>query len=74
MNRTTHYKIDYLLHGQRKYFYIFCVDMDEATAWHMAAADAGYAELPRFRRKLTSIMSRSHAELHGISCLTWQAA
>ncbi|WP_418903519.1 DUF6555 family protein [Pseudomonas syringae] len=74
MIRTTHYKIDYLLHDQSKCFYIFCADMNEAIAWHMAAADAGYAELPKFRRRSTSIMSRFHAEQHGISSVTWKAA
>ncbi len=44
-----HYRIDYLMNGSFKSFYIRTEHMDNVEAWHYASVDAGLARIPKYR-------------------------
>lgn len=74
MNEPTHFKIDYLLSGKRKSFFICSAKMDNAEAWHMSAVDAGFAHLPKYKTDPCPKMSKPKAEQRGISDVVWSPA
>lgn len=47
-----HYRIDYLLHGSYRTFYIRAVVMDNKEAWHWASVDAGFGAIPKYRSEI----------------------
>jgi hypothetical protein len=67
MNCPTHYLIRYCLHGQEKRFYVYSPRMTNAQAWHMAAVDAGFAKIPKYRSDRVPEFSKPKAERIGIS-------
>ena len=66
-----HYRIDYLLNGSYKTFYVSAIAMDNAEAWHWAAVDAGFGQIPRYRTDKVPKVSKPRAELFGIAELQW---
>jgi hypothetical protein len=69
-----HFRIDYLLNGAFKSFYIRAEQMDAAQAWQHASIDAGLVRIPRFRMAKTAAVSRPNAEQYGISNVEWAQA
>ncbi|MDC6378964.1 hypothetical protein BW687_002090 [Pseudomonas graminis] len=74
MTQSRHYRIDYLLDGHFKSFYISARAMSDAEAWHWAAVDSGVAPIPRYRREKVRVVSKPLAELHGIAEVLWSQA
>ncbi|ARA81236.1 DUF6555 family protein [Pseudomonas amygdali] len=60
-----HYRIDYLLNGSFKSFYIRTENMDNAEAWHCASVDAGLARIPKYRLEKVAKVSKPYAEHFG---------
>lgn len=71
MSQNKHYRIDYLLNGNYKTFYISAAAMDDAEAWHWATVDAGFAQIPKYRADKVPRISRPHAEHLGITEVEW---
>jgi hypothetical protein len=69
-----HYRIDYLLNGAFKTFYIRTEHMDAANAWHFASVDAGLARIPKYRTEKVPKVSKPSAEQYGISNVEWAQA
>lgn len=74
MAQEHHYRIDYLLNGAYKTFYIRAARMDNAEAWHWATVDAGFGQLPKYRSDPTPKLSKPQAEKHGITDVEWRQA
>lgn len=74
MAQEHHYRIDYLLQGAYKTFYIRASKMDNAEAWHWATVDAGIGQLPKYRTDPVSRLSKPQAEKHGITNVEWSKA
>lgn len=74
MNDSTHFHISYRLRGEEKSFYMHSAGMTNARAWHMAAVDAGYAEIPKYRCDRVSEVSKPKAERYGITDVAWAEA
>lgn len=74
MAQEHHYRIDYLLQGAYKTFYIRAAKMDNAEAWHWATVDAGIGQLPKYRTDPVSRLSKPQAEKHGITNVEWHKA
>jgi hypothetical protein len=74
MPNSTHYRIDYLLHGNAKSFRICANTMDNAEAWHWATVDAGIGHLPKYRLDRVPKLSRPQAERKGITSVSWTNA
>lgn len=66
-----HYRIDYLLHGNYKTFYVRAAAMDNAEAWHWASVDAGFGQIPKYRTDKVPKISKPKAEQLGISQVEW---
>ncbi|MBX8492816.1 hypothetical protein K5D56_00085 [Pseudomonas cichorii] len=66
-----HYRIDYLLNGSFKSFYIRADNMDNAEAWHYASVDAGLARIPKYRLEKVPRVTKPHAENFGITNVEW---
>ncbi|MDB6052334.1 MAG: hypothetical protein JWR17_5080 [Pseudomonas sp.] len=71
MAQHAHYRIDYLLNGSYKTFYISAPHMDKAEAWHWATVDAGIAQIPKYRSDQVPKLSVPQAELRGIASVEW---
>ncbi|MDY7560916.1 hypothetical protein QN382_06910 [Pseudomonas sp. 10B1] len=71
MNHSKHYRIDYLLNGSFKSFYISAEFMDNTEAWHHASVDAGIGRIPKYRLERVPRVSRPYAEHFGISDVEW---
>ncbi|GFM50518.1 DUF6555 family protein [Pseudomonas capsici] len=69
-----HYRIDYLLNGTFKSFYIRADNMDNAEAWHYASVDAGLARIPKYRLEKVPRVTKPHAEHFGITNVEWVKA
>lgn len=74
MPHSAHYRIDYLLNGSYKSFYVSTETMSNAEAWHWAAVDSGVAPLPKYRRDTVKVFSKPLAERHGIAQVQWAQA
>lgn len=74
MTTERHYRIEYLLHGASKNFYVCAGIMNNEEAWHWATVDAGFGEIPRFRRDPVRKLCKPKAERFGISDVSWKAA
>lgn len=69
-----HFRIDYLLHGSYKTFYISAAEMDNSEAWHWASVDAGFSQIPKFRSDKIPKLSKPKAEDLGLSNVEWSTA
>ncbi|WP_440780092.1 DUF6555 family protein [Pseudomonas syringae] len=69
-----HYRIDYLLHGSYKTFYIRAGVMDNKEAWHWASVDAGFGAIPKYRSDPVPKLSKPQAEKLGLSNVEWARA
>jgi hypothetical protein len=74
MSAEKHYKIEYLMNGVYKKFYVCTSVMDNAEAWHWATVDAGVGEIPRYRRDPVVKLCKPKAERLGITDVKWGAA
>jgi hypothetical protein len=74
MAQSTHFRIDYLLNGSYKTFYVSAPKMDNADAWHWAAVDAGFGQIPKYRNDKVPKVSKPQAERLGITNVEWSAA
>lgn len=74
MPNASHYRVDYLLNGHYKTFYIRAEKMDNTEAWHWAAVDAGFGHIPKSRSDRVPKTSRPQAERRGIADVQWSAA
>ena len=66
-----HYRIDYLLHGTYKSFYVRAVTMSNAEAWHWATLDAGIGQIPKYRTDPVPKLSKPQAERLGLTNVEW---
>jgi hypothetical protein len=48
--------------------------MDNADAWHWAAVDAGFGQIPKYRSDKVPKVSKPQAERLGITNVEWSAA
>ncbi|RXU03837.1 hypothetical protein B1F68_22220 [Pseudomonas syringae] len=69
-----HYRIDYLLNGSFKSFYIRTENKDNAQAWHCASVDAGLARIPKYRLEKVARVSKPYAEHFGVTNVEWAQA
>lgn len=74
MAQEHHYRIDYLLDGVYKTFYIRAAKMDNAEAWHWASVDAGFGQLPKYRSDPITKLSKPQVERFGVSNVEWSKA
>lgn len=74
MSQNCHYRVDYLLNGSYKTFYIRTDKMDNSEAWHWAAVDAGFGHIPKSRSDRVPKTSKPQAEKYGISEVQWSPA
>lgn len=74
MSRSHHYKIDYLLHGAYKTFYISADVMNNSEAWHWASVDAGIGQIPKYRTDKVAKVSKPQAERLGVTDVAWRPA
>lgn len=74
MAQAHHYRIDYLLDGVYKTFFIRATKMDNAEAWHWAAVDAGFGQIPKYRSDPVERFTKPKAERCGISDVEWSEA
>lgn len=74
MSQEKHYRIDYLLDGAYKTFYIRAACMDNAEAWHWATVDAGFGQLPKYRNDPITKLSKPKAERMGVTDVEWSQA
>jgi hypothetical protein len=63
----TYFEIKYSLRGAEKSYYLHARDMTNARAWHMAAVDAGLAEIPKYRCDKVPEVSKPKADRMGIT-------
>lgn len=66
MTQSAHYRIDYLLNGAYKTLIVSSSKMDAAEAWHWAAVDSGFAQIPKYRSDRVPKLSKPQAERHGL--------
>lgn len=71
MSQPAHFRIDYLLNGNYKTFFISAEHMDNAEAWHWASVDSGFAQIPKYRSDKVPKLTRPQAERHGIANVEW---
>lgn len=74
MAQEHHYRIDYLLNGTYKTFYIRTGAMSNSEAWHWATVDAGVGQIPKYRTDPITKLSKPQAEKHGITNVEWSKA
>lgn len=74
MREFTHYRIDYLLHGRFKTFYICARTINDASSWHWATVDAGFSSIPKYRIDRSPNLTKEQAESLGISDVQWVVA
>ncbi|MEE4672842.1 DUF6555 family protein [Pseudomonas alliivorans] len=74
MAEFTHYRIDYLLHGQFKSFYICTRAMDDSISWHWATVDAGFSSIPKYRMDKFPSLTKEQALGLGVSEVQWVKA
>jgi len=74
MTQNTHFRIDYLIHGNYKTFYIHSEAMDKDKALHWATVDAGLCQIPRFRADKVPRLNRRQAEQLGLTDVEWGSA
>jgi hypothetical protein len=74
MPQSAHYRIDYVLNGSGKSFYVSTATMSNAEAWHWAAVDCGVAPIPRYQHEQKKVVSKPLAERHGIAEVLWTQA
>lgn len=71
MPLPAHYRIDYLLNGSYKSFHVSSEHMDDTQAWHSAAVDSGFVQIPKYRIDKAQILSKPQAQAYGISQVEW---
>lgn len=71
MSNGSLYVVVYQLHGEAKRFIIRAERMDNASAWHWAACDAGVGVIPKFGASQFKQVSRPMAERSGITDVRW---
>ena len=71
MAQYKHFRIDYLLHGSYKSFYISAEAMDNASAWHWASVDAGFGQIPQYRSDRVPKVTKPKAEQLGLTDVEW---
>jgi len=74
MLHNEHYRINYLLNGTYKTFYVRADCMNNAEAWHWAAVDAGFGQIPKYRCDKVPKVSKPHAERQGVTDVQWSCA
>jgi hypothetical protein len=74
MPASTHFRIDYLIHGNYRTFYIHCAAMDKNEAWHWASVDAGLGQIPKYRLDKAPRLSERQANQLGLTQVEWNAA
>lgn len=74
MAQEHHYRIDYLLNGAYKTFYVRTSDMSNSEAWHWATVDAGIGQIPKYRTDPVTKLSKPHAEKLGVTDVEWSRA
>ncbi|MFJ5300242.1 DUF6555 family protein [Pseudomonas sp. SLFW] len=74
MANSTHFRIDYLIHGSYKTFYIHSPAMDASEAWHWATVDAGIGQIPKYRSDKVPRLTQRQAEQLGLTHVEWTAA
>jgi hypothetical protein len=74
MAQEHHYRIDYLLNGSFKSFYVRASEMNNAEAWHWATVDAGLGQLPKYRADPVAKLSKPKAERLGVTDVEWSRA
>ncbi|MCS3468570.1 hypothetical protein M2401_002305 [Pseudomonas sp. JUb42] len=74
MTQTTHFKIDYLIHGSYKTFYIHSDAMNQDEALHWATIDAGLCQIPKPRADRIPRLSQRQAEQLGLTDVEWKSA
>jgi hypothetical protein len=71
MSEFTHYRIDYLLCGAFKSFYICAVAMDDSRALYWAAVDSGFRSIPKARLDKSIGITNAEAKSLGITNVAW---
>lgn len=71
---STHFRIDYLIHGNYKTFYIHSPAMNKNEAWHWATVDAGIGQIPKYRSDKVPRLTQRQAELLGLTHVQWNSA
>jgi hypothetical protein len=74
MNGSAHFQIHYWLRGEKRRFYLYSEGMTNARAWHMAAVDAGFADIPKYRSDRVAEVCKPKAERFGITEVSWGQA
>lgn len=74
MAQEQHYRIDYLLNGAFKTFYVRAPVMTNSEAWHWASVDAGIGQIPKYRADPVTKLSKPKAEKYGITNVEWSRA
>jgi hypothetical protein len=74
MALSRHFKIDYLMRGSYKTFYVRTEAMNNAEAWHWAAVDAGIGQIPKYRQDKVPKLSKPQAERLGLTDVVWSQA
>ncbi|MGV8921425.1 MAG: DUF6555 family protein [Pseudomonas sp.] len=72
--KSTHFRIDYLINGSYKTFYIHSDSMDKDEAWHWATVDAGIGQIPKYRSDKVPRLRQWEAEQLGLTQVEWKAA
>jgi len=71
MSQERHFRINYVLKGTYKTFYLCAQAMNNAEAWHWATIDAGIGQLPKYRNDPVTKLSKPQAEKHGVTNVEW---
>ncbi|WP_341522985.1 DUF6555 family protein [Pseudomonas sp. G.S.17] len=74
MAQDNHYRIDYLLQGLYRTFYIRAETMSHAEAWYWATVDAGLGQIPKYRNDKSPKLSKPQAESLGLTSVEWSLA
>jgi hypothetical protein len=74
MTSERHYQIEYILKGTSKSFYVRAGAMNNEEAWHWATVDAGFGEIPKYRREPVIKLCKPKAERFGITEVRWKDA
>jgi hypothetical protein len=74
MMPSTHFRIDYLIHGNYKTFYIHSSAMNEVEAWHWATVDAGLGQIPKYHTDKVPRLSQLQANKLGLTYVEWRPA
>ncbi|WP_062389559.1 DUF6555 family protein [Pseudomonas abietaniphila] len=72
--QNAHYRIDYLIHGSYKTFYVHSSTMNKDEALHWATVDAGIAQIPKYRSDKVPRLTQKQAEQLGLTDVAWKSA